>query len=115
MAGTARSHRIELWVGLGMTTDDAILRRLTQIEQRLERMEEWRQVATTQAAIVARDAQYSKERFDALERQLVELNIRIEKDLSELKAVAWRVVWIVATAFLTSGVAWVVQGGLRLG
>jgi hypothetical protein len=78
--------------------------RVSRLEDRVDRIEDWRQTAVTSAALAAQTEQMHKARFD-----------RIDNELAEIKQAAWRIVWVVAGSFSVSLVAWVVNGGLKIG
>ena len=78
--------------------------RVSRLEVRIDRIEDWRQSAVTSAALAAQTERVHKERFD-----------RIDKELLEIKQAAWRIVWVVAGSFAVSLVAWIVNGGLKIG
>lgn len=85
-------------------TDQELETRLARLEAKLERFDDWRQTAMTAAALAAQNEAHYKMRFD-----------KIDEELAEIKSAAWKIIWVVLGSFGASFVAWVIQGGLKVG
>jgi hypothetical protein len=77
--------------------------RVTKLEVRVDRLENWRTEESTRAAVA--DAHFSNliKRFDNLDSEIM-----------SLKAGIWRVIWAMFAAFSVALVAWIVNGGLAI-
>jgi ribosomal protein S2 len=75
-----------------------------RLETRVAELERWQRQQETQAAVTGEQVKNINNRFD-----------KVDQELEGIKNAMWKVVWVIGSGFAAAIVAWIVNGGLKLG
>lgn len=78
---------------------------MTQLEKRVQSLEEWRNTCLIQDAVRAEQAKHIDKRFDDLET-------RLDKGFTRFDGLVSRIVWLIVTALIGGVMAFILGGGL---
>jgi septal ring factor EnvC (AmiA/AmiB activator) len=76
----------------------------SRLEARIAELERWQHQQETEFAVQEEQVKNINSRFD-----------KVDHELEEIKNAMWKVVWVVGSAFAAAVVAWIINGGLKIG